>query len=427
MGQLAIITALGAMLLASIVLFTARGHTGDAQDAGAAYTVERLAREAALVGLEEALTPLNRDVDDWPTVLADAQAAYNIATTTYGTGSYTVTVDNMVHGATPTDPDRVWLTATGVHEGWSTLTQSNQPTEVVIQAVYETAKTDIGTPPGMRDAVQTNDDLLIRGNGCVSGGTHSNGDTSTSGNTFDVLGTSTYTGSESANDSRFTGGVLSSDSVYIPLAQFPPNPVVYTHSGNLALPSGQANPSPNLAAGWFGITGYGTGTQAYVLHVQGDLTFSGNVVLPGFSQIWVDGEVTISGNSVVSPVTAPPPVVSASWDCATKMAAIEAWKNTNLVNGQSMMAIYADGNITMGGNTKVVAHLWTNQAFSYTGGGNPERLIIGGITAQNNLELKGNTMIYYTEAAEVVTNPGGNEVGHEGLRLVGYNEFADRP
>lgn len=454
MGQLAVITALGAMIIGALILVGTRTRTGEAQAAGDAYTVERLAREAAQVGLEKALRPLTRDVDAWPATLAAAQTRYDLAKTAYGTGFYRVRVNQMTHGSTPTTPDRVWLTSTGYHIGWNPRTETSDTTRVVVQAVYETAIKDIGVPPSMRQAVQTDDDLRIAGNGCISGATHSNGNTSTSGNTFDVLGPGTYVGSyctgngnncttQGTGSPQYTGGVVRGDSVHIPTVAVPPSGTIhytaptgpgnpqanFTLSGTTdpPYPSGNVSPTPAISGGWFGVTGRGTAAQPFVFYVPGNLTISGDVRLIGYTRIYVRGTVTIGGNSTISVTNAALPNVAANMSCSERMNAIRTWAQANLPGGRSTLAIYANGNITMGGNTNVVANLWSNAQFSYSGGGNPNRLIIGGVTAQNNLDLSGNTMIYYTEPDLTVTNPGTSLIGYDGLVLVSYNEYALRP
>jgi len=285
-------------------------------------------------------------------------------------------------------------------------------------------------PPGYRNAIQTEDDLTIQGNACISGGVHANGELGTNGGAFDVLGEGTYTGSDGVGDpDSFENGVVYSDSVYIPITEIPP-PDGYTHmiTGDLIL--NEANspaPGTKISDGWFGVSGHGGEGDAYILYVDGNLLIDENVHLDGYSGIYVNGTVTIGGNTTITPLPASValPVITASMSCQEQMDVIEAWSDTYLPNG-SKMGIFAQGDFIMGGNTNVVATLVTNAAFSYSGGGATQRLIIGGITAQEDLTLSGNTFVYYTEpSGEII--PGGNQLVPNGIRLIGYREWAERP
>ena len=52
MGQYTVILVISALLLAGVLLFNSRLSTSEASGETTAYTGDRLAREAALVGLE---------------------------------------------------------------------------------------------------------------------------------------------------------------------------------------------------------------------------------------------------------------------------------------------------------------------------------------------------------------------------------------
>lgn len=431
MGQFALILSISGLLLAGVLLYNGQMRTSEAQSVADEYSVDRLAREAAQVGLRQVVGRLNAEIDQWSSDLAVAQARFNIPPTDYQGATYRVVIDNMTLGATPADPDRVWATVTASYDSWNSGAQAVGATDFIINAVYEKGLRDIGVPPGMRNAVQTDEDLDIRGNACVSGGVHANGDLATSGGAFRILGEGTYTTTQSSNHSQyFSGGIAQSDSVYIPLVPIPP--AAYTHT--ITPPTGtyvlnaSTDPATTLADGWHGHTGYGVQGDPYVLYINGNLSISGEVRLIGYSAIYVSGSVSIGGNSTLSPVPASAglPEVTSNMTCEQKMAAIASWVNQHMPNG-SQIGIYAGGNITMGGNTNMVAHLTTNSSFTYTGGGNTNRLVIGGITAQNELEMSGNVMVHYTESSVDIEVPGDDRMVPEGLRLVAYREWAERP
>ncbi len=433
MGQYTVLIAIAAIIFGAVLLFNAQLSAGEADEELGAYQVDRFAREAALVGLKRAERNLANDTDGWAiwtTSPSTAQTQYGVPTTAFAGGTYEVAIDSFTYGAGPSDPDKVWVTATGTYDGWDPGSSTNATTNYIVKAGYETGLTDIGVPPGFRDAIQTEEDLTIQGNGCVSGGVHANGELDTNGGAFDVLGEGTYTTSETVGDpGGFSNGVTQTDSVFIPTTPIPPSATTHTISGNLTLNASNAPAAgTTISDGWFGVTGHGGAGDAYVLYVDGNLDISGSVYLIGYSAIYVNGTVTIGGNSTISPVPAAAglPPVTANMSCAERMAVIQTWSNANLPNG-SQLGIFAQGDIIMGGTTNVVAHLTTNATFRYSGGGSARRLIIGGITAQNDLTLSGNTMVYYTEPSGEIEVPGSNQLVPEGVRLISYREWAVRP
>lgn len=438
MGQYAVILTISAILLGGVLLYNARASTGEASDELTAYQIDRLAREAAQIGLKAIVRDLNNRPEAWTDNDSLAHNRFRIPVTNYGEGGHRVDIEAMNLGDSSTVGDIVELTIWGGFESWNTETNALDTTEVTLRAVYERGWVDIGVPPSQREAIQTNEDLDMRGNVCVGGGTHANGDLSTSGGTFDVLGTGTYTTSESSShDSNFTGGLVQSDSVLIPIVPIPP--LAYTEivdvggPGNTWTLDQNNDPATTLAAGWDPANngpnvGFGVAGNPYILYVNGDLEVNGDVHLVGYSQIYVSGEITIGGNSTIAPVPAgtPLPNVTANMSCADRLTAVQTWTQTYLDGGISNMGIYANSTITLGGNINVVSKLTTNAGFSYTGGGNARRLIIGGITAQNALDMRGNTEVYYTES-DINTQPGGDRNVPDGIRLVSYREWTERP
>lgn len=471
MGQFAVILTISALLLGGVLLFNARTSTQQAAADTGDYTVDRIAREAALVGLRQTERKLANRPNSWPNYWTSGVAndSFGVATATYTTddfsANYQVTIDDVVPGATPDDPDRVWITATGFYDGWNSATNSTGTTDFVIKAVYEQGFTDVGLPPEYRQAVITDEDFGIRGNACINGGVHANGELTNRGGSFDIFGQgtcSTATCDDSFDGDRATGGTAEIDSIYIPPVVVPPADPDTVLTGDVifdatacppAVPGGTETAgntctddvtgaviSHDIADGWFGVTGKGD-DEPYVVYITGDgnnnanspsLTINGNVRAVGNMRIYVDGPVEFGGNNTFAPVpdtvasTADdiPRSTSSNSSCADHFAAIETWVNTYLPNGQSTATIYATGDIEIGGTVAVVAHLYTNGAINYTGGGN--KLVIGGLTAKQPLDTWGNARVYYTETS-ILTLPGGSNDVPAGVRLVAYREWAQRP
>lgn len=480
MGQFSVILTLSAILLGAVLLYNARASTGEASGELGAYQTDRIAREAAQIGLRKAARRLNDRPEEWTDVLATAQARFNIPLTTYEmddiTATYQVDVTQMYLGDpnNSADPDIVKLTVTGGYDGWNPAVESVATTDFVLKATYERGWVDIGVPPERRKVIQTDENLDNQGNGCISGGIHANGTLSASGGAFDVLGSGTYTGGwDGDNLNLYTGGVVKVEPVDIPIEPIPPASYTYAYTppagggggggnggggnggggngggGNgltTFLLSGTNDPAGLLSGGWFPLdpaipvtdAGHGVAGDPYVLYIDGNLEIDGNVRLLGYSQIYVRGTILINDNATLMPVNAPrltdPPYnLSANMLCKDRMAIVKQWTEDHLdanphpdsVEVRTKMALYAGGNVTVKGTPLIVADIVTNAAFSYSGGGGVGRLLIGGVTSQNDITLNGATMIYYTEADEN-TQPRGNRNVPNGLRLVSYREWAQR-
>ena len=461
MGQYSVILVISALLLGGMLLFNARASTQDAAEETGDYTVDRIAREAALVALRQVERKLANHPDHWPAYWSAGVAAdsFGVPSGTVYTSyepdgdveyqaEYGVTIDDVVAGTTPTDPDRVWVTVTSAYDGWNANADSVETTQFILKAVYEQGFTDVGSDPNSRHAIITDDDYDTRGNSCVNGGVHSNGTINSSGNSFDIFGRVTYTadgGGGGFNDGQVTLGVAQSDSIYIPRVVIPPVAArTYTHGANLNLTN--ANPGTHNiydSPGWFvdpstglPITGVGD-DEPYILVVEGNLTVSTTQALvKGVAKIYVTGTVLFDGSDILSPVDTINPDGDASTTtdrlptgtssishCDAHFAAIGNWVNNYLPGGQSQLQIHALGTITIRGNSTVVAHLYTNDEVVFTGGGN--KLVIGGITTQQPIDQFGNARVYFTDLGTILDPPSNNQVP-TGVRLISYREWADR-
>jgi hypothetical protein len=421
MGQLALILALGALLVGGVLFLNVQRTTQDADDATGAYQVDQFAREAALTGLDQAERRLNANPDSWDlwnTNRSAARDSFEVPATTVDDATYAVTLDSIYIGSDPTDPDQAWVTATGTYGGWDPGQDSSGTTVFTIVATYEKGYTNIGTPPSMRHAIVADQTLDMRGNTVVSGSVHANGELNTHGGSFDVLGAGSSTNGGTYNDGQFTGGVTyPADSIYVPDVVLP-DTWDFRDPDDFPL-NASSDPPGTLEQGWNGVTGKGTAADPYVLRVDGNLAISGDVRLLGYCRIYVGGTVGFGGNATLSPVSAVPPNVNNATN-----AQIQSWIDTNLPNG-STLAIYARGDITIDGTVLAAAHLYSNGTVRFTGGGN--KLVIGGVTAGEDLDIRGNSKVFYTDANASILNPGFDEDVPDGLRLIAYREWARRP
>jgi len=426
MGQYAILIVLSAVILGGVVLFNAQQKAQGADDDLTEYHEDRFGREVALVGLKRTERLLAQNADLWDlhtsnnSAAQDTFASPTATTFTKGalTGTYQVTYDSYT-AKTASTPELATITALGVYDG-KTYT---------VRATYEQGLTDIGVPPSMRDAIVSDNRLYINGNVKVSGGVHTNNCLDSSGNSFDVFGTGSYTGCEGANDARFTGGVVQQDSIAVPPVTIP---AAYDHieAGSVGWGAQTVILPTQPIDGSYTVNGNGTEANPYVLVIQGDLDINGDVrfrgignhpvtgnPMQGHIRIYVDGDFNMNGNSVLSPVPGALP------SQGTAVSALDTWRADHLPDGGSI-GVYATGDITLTGTITVLASLYANGIVEYKGGG--QKMVIGGITTKQTIELKGNSQVYYTDPNSSIIDPGFNYQTPDGIRLAAYREWATR-
>ena len=441
MGQYALLAVIAALVLGGGILYNAQRSAQAADDEVTAYQDDRFSREAALVGLKRMERRLAANLDEWDdtensdaAVRAAAFALFNSTNTPYGPGTFTVTFDDYEAG-TGTVSDIAYVTAVGRFQGQ----------RYVVKAVYEKGITDVGTPPSMRSAILSNQDMAFTGSSVVVDGTvHTNANLTTSGGSSPTVnGSGTYLDSASPTI-RFSGGSAQGDSILVPDVVIPPTGSYVTPAGVVrARLSGsastplviqptnsyvmQTNTSANGNGGWTNTTvppppasspPVGASGNAYVLVINGNLEIDGDVRLLGYSRIYVNGNLTIGGNGVIAPVNSPSFPTNGSTS-----ATINTWISNNLPSG-GQMGIYTTGSITLQGTPTVIASLYANGDVNYGGGGN--RLVIGGITTQSQISLQGNTRVFYTDASTTIFDPGINRLVPEGVRLISFREWATR-
>jgi hypothetical protein len=279
-----------------------------------------------------------------------------------------------------------------------------------VVAKYEKGYTDLGTPPAMRYAVVTNSTLLLQGSTTVSGDVHANGTLDTRGVNFEVLGQGSYTNTLSTDDNdNFGGGIIQQDSIHIDPVVIPTTGVDQTITQSTFTLNGTTVST---------LTGGGTQADPFVLVIYGNLAVTGNVVLPGHTQIYVTGTIDIGANTRFAALSTT--AINANTSSNDE---IQAWIDASFPDGITL-GLNALGEITFGGTALIAAHMHTNETFDFGGGGN--QLVVGGIVAEDDLTLFGNVKVFYTDA-NVSIIPGGTEDVPDGMRLVAYREWAQRP
>ncbi len=442
MGQYAVILAISAILLGGVLLYNARASTRSANDELSAYQTDRIAREASQIALRGVVHRLNDRPDAWTSVLATAQNRFNIDTTVYAmensiSVTYAARVIEMYLGdsTNAADPDRVRLKVKGAFDSWNEASQSVEPTEFVVDAVYERRWVNVHVPSGFRQAVWSNGDIDLSGTAWVAGDVHSNRNLNSSSGSFEVYGTGTYTGTESAQDNRFTGtpSLAERDSIVAPLVTSPPlswdseQPVLPGPSWALSTLNDPTTTLPlgdSLTHGWLtdaggaDVIGKGTATDPYVLFVNGNLSVSGPVRLPGHIRIYVNGTLSIGNDSgLSSTISGRPSLTGTAGDTGT-------WVDANLPDGVTI-GLYVNGNVSIGERSFLAAMLYTNGTITHSGSG--PRMIVGGIVSRQPVGIGGSAKVFYKEGADSVYDPRIPDRVPEGVRLVSYREWAERP
>ena len=426
MGQYAILIVLSALILGGVVLFNAQQKAQGADDDLTEYHEDRFGREVALVGLKRTERLLAQNPDRWDlhttnnAASQDSFASPTPTTFTKGalTGTYQVTYDGYTP-KTASTPELATFTSQGVYEG-KTYT---------VRVTYEQGVTDIGVPPSQREAIVSDNRLYINGNVKVSGGVHTNNCLDSSGNSFDVFGTGSYTGCDGANDGRFTGGVMQQDSISVDPVIIP---TTYDHqvSGSVGLGNQTVVLPTQAINGSYTVNGSGTEADPYILVVQGNLDINGDVRLRGIGnhpvtgnpmqghiRIYVNGDFNMNGNSVLAPVPGTLP------SQGTAVSVLDTWRANHMPDGGSI-GVYATGDIILTGTITALATLYANGEVQYKGGG--QKMVIGGITTKDAIELKGNSQVYYTDPNASIIDPGFNYQTPDGIRLASYREWASQ-
>lgn len=421
MGQSSVILVLAATMTVGVLVFAALRHTGDADEELAGYQYKVLAREAATTGINLTVRKLVDDPDNW----AVTPAAYEFTDESYYGAQFTVTV-TAIH------PDTVDVVSTGTDESGTH----------VIEARYAKGFTSLGVPPALRYAIISDEDLTLNGRANImaldessNANVHANGDLTSNGNNVHVEGYGSYgpDGSGTVNPAHAI------DTVFDPnVDENGPSVNMYEYE-EIDIPSLDPSeyntipPATLITAGdttltgvidaqaWASALGYpaevGTEAHPFLLYVNGNLSMSGGVTMLGYVQVVTYGDITISGN--VTATTTPPPASNASeaeWD---------AWAALNLnAAGNTTIGFFANGDLTVSGNSAVVGQLFSNQTIDLNGGGGQKVNVIGGVTSANvNINVNGGMNIRYAQISTSTLLPGWTQIVPEGVRLVNWAEW----
>lgn len=137
----------------------------------------------------------------------------------------------------------------------------------------------------------------------------------------------------------------------------------------------------------------GTRDDPYIWHVQGDLTLLSDVKISGYVLFIVEGNATLAGNVQAG---------ASGYDGAD----------------ESNIALYAGGNVELGGITHVSGQLYVggNVVFMH---GTPH--VYGSIATLGMADLQGTPKIYYRPASPALTITFQDPIEH--LRLISYTEW----
>ena len=229
--------------------------------------------------------------------------------------------------------------------------------------------------------VETNEDLLVEGSkeAVYNANIHTNGSLALSGGAASIRGFGTYVDYDNVqHDEVFdpyenSAGdpvVQKVDQIDIPTASFDPAAIYDAHFSS----NKKETPSYTLSANQDFIAEGATRQNPMVWHVQGDLTVDGNVQIDGYVMFLVDGDVNFTGNMQAG--------------------------NSGSDQTESHMALYAGGNVDIGGTVDVLSGQVYSQG-NVTYHGTPT--ITGTVVAGNTATLKGTPNIYYHPASPALT------------------------
>jgi hypothetical protein len=157
---------------------------------------------------------------------------------------------------------------------------------------------------------------------------------------------------------------------------------VIEHSGDLALS---------------GTLDYGTRDNPTVIHVTGNLSNTGGVVINGYVMFMVDGSVSLNGNLLSGDSGYGGP-------------------------DESSIAIYSSGTVGITGNVEIAAQIYSDGGLDVGVdlGGNPE--IYGGLATFGEASIEGTPKVYYrTPSAALAIN--WQDVENNVLKMVAYSEW----
>ncbi len=395
MGQSSIILAVAATFAIGVLVLGMQRGTNKADEELAGYHYDVLAREAAATGMNTTVRQLADSIDTWTTT------AFGYTNVPYKQGTYTTVV-------TALNADTVDVVSTGTFG----------VTQHILEARYRKGYMSDVIPGPFKYAIISDLDLTLNGsaeilaaNDSSNANIHANGNLTSNGNNIHIEGYGTYSPSGSgtinpgnAIDTVFDPNVDYNDSEanmyedeYIDIPNFDTTPYTSIPPSTFTTASDTSLTGVIDLQAWatsLGFAGYGTEANPFVLYVNGNLTMSGGVTMLGYGQVVVSGSIDISGS--VTSSTTPVPAHTApdsEWD---------AWTAANLdAAGKTKIGYYANGDITVSGNSAVVGQLWSNNTVTLNGGGGQTSNVLGGIIAsETDIGVNGGLVIRYSEVSK---------------------------
>ncbi len=458
MGQSALILTLAATLTIIVILIVVGQTTRDTDSELAEYQYKVLAREAASTGLNMSVRRLVAEPHRW----SDTTITFSYPMTPHGVGSFSTTVTprgafvETFYGWM--DQDTVDVVSTG------RIATAAGDTTHIIEARYVKGYYDFGLPPAFKKAVFADSVLSINGTAHIqhtdttqNAHIHGNDEIKAvgTGNGATVEGYGTVSNDPMGvfdqikpsadaifdpNDPVEGAELVGPDfPIYLPpidasaihdQAETDGVPHHHVLTSDMTPPKGSETrysydlnnvtirPSDYACFA----SGCGTYGNPMLFYVPGNLNVN-NIVVEGYVQFVVEGDIDFQGSSVGFVDTnndgiadPEPPEDTPEWD-AWIDAQLDAADNTTI-------GYYSEGDVTVGGNFTLVGQIYANGDITLGGGGGNDVNIIGGVTSsESNVTINGGVTIRFAMMSNTTLLPGMNYIVPEGVRLIAYAEW----
>lgn len=377
MGKYLLLLA-GGLIVVGTILFggdLARSTSFEERRASTSKS-DFIAREIAMSGLSEATSAYRDD---------PVAAAYPNFSGTYGGGGYTTTTT-----VATTPVSSVTIQSRGA------LPSPSGSRAYVVEARYEsdTAGSLGQLPPFMRYAVYGDAGITFGGNfsvaphdGTTNANVHTNGDIAISGGSVSAAGFGTYGGTWTGHTSGFVPrsnpdgrpAIAAADPLEIPPFDFgalAAEADVTLHGNQTLTGPVDLSPQAQEPATWY---------------IDGDLTFAGSLVINGYGILLVSGDVSTAGGTVML-------------------------NHNGSLGAESNLAVYAGGDLTLGGNALLLGQYIAANNIRITGTVD----VYGSLVSLNTINhLSGTPTVHYVRAAPSLTAP----LFGTGLKPVGHREW----
>lgn len=350
---------------------------------------EAISRGAALAGISVAKQSVAEKSKGWKisNLRGDHQG-----------GSYAVSVK-------PNGPKRAVLESTGTIRNAGRMSE-NYTIRILMERRHQLPE---NPPTWAQYAIATDSDIEFKGNVDVTitndaaydanANVHTNGNLSVSGNSVDIGGFGSYSGTANGNhvDNTFdpnynpTNAPTHYSADAVPIPSF--GDVDY-------LSATDAYGQPLVDHSTTGVTELsgsydfgGTREDPYIWYIDGDLSVTNNTTIDGYVLFVVDGNVELKGDLVVG---------DSGYSGETESSiGVTTSGNFSLAGSQTLEAqVYAAGNISTAKGTPTLR---------------------GSLTAKGIVELKGTPNIYYKPASSSLTQFWQNDFKFT-YHILGYHE-----